>query len=662
MKKIKYIISFCIIFIGLLIIGESHIFYLDNFYTQYAYTTLYLQNDTTSEEMIGDILKSSTNNEVEVFTFTRTQPSSSLIEYNIYGTTGVEKCINKNSNIFKKKYTSLFLGNINFKFNDIKNISDIKNQHEYFVIGSKAKVHQFKMDLINKYAGNHPKQGYADKDSQRNTIGIWILMIGIILLISFYDVISQKKENVIRITMGERISKIIWENILLDSFVFIGCFILILSILSRYTYVFFYFKISIILFAILLCINGLLYLNLYFYDVKEVFSNGKTSKKLLSVNYGLKLVTTIITIFIISSNIVFISQSYSFYKQKSFFQDHSDYYHIKFMYKPTIKSNGSINDGFDDSINVEGEFYKEFFKEFNAISVKNISQIADINAISANRNAFDYLSSKINEFSNSNLDKDFYFILPYKMKGNSEIIDNLKYSIPFNDTDNFVSDYGVIYYHDNIEIIGIDEDYIYGSELVRNPVIIYNNMCVSQVKNQSVEKDIGSIDELYDVMYKISSDNDLKKFNKFITRHNLEGQIIQKTNALEKYENMWIVAKRILYINLVFSALVLLLEIIIISSIIRLEYKVNAIELSIKKVMGYSILEKNKKIIMMTVITTLSSILIAVIVNIIMETQKGYYLALGGISILILEIAIIIFYIRKIENSEIQKILKGGSL
>ncbi len=38
-------------FIGLLIIGESHIFYLDNFYTQYANTTLYLQNDTTSDEI-----------------------------------------------------------------------------------------------------------------------------------------------------------------------------------------------------------------------------------------------------------------------------------------------------------------------------------------------------------------------------------------------------------------------------------------------------------------------------------------------------------------------------------------------------------------------------------------------------------------------------------
>lgn len=180
--------------IGLLIIGESHIFYLDNFYTKYANTTLYLQSNTTSDEMIADIIDSAADNRVEVFTFIRSQPDSSLTEYDIYGTPGVEKSINQNSNIFKGKYTSLFLGNINFKFKDIGSIPDIKNQNEYYIIGSREKTNQFKMNLIDKYAGNHPKQGYPDRESEKNTIAIWILVISIILLFSFYDVVSQKKK------------------------------------------------------------------------------------------------------------------------------------------------------------------------------------------------------------------------------------------------------------------------------------------------------------------------------------------------------------------------------------------------------------------------------------------------------------------------------------
>lgn len=662
MKKIKYIISFCIIFIGLLIIGESHIFHLDNFYNQYSNTTLYLQNDITSDEMMADIANSAASNKVEVFTFIRSQQSSSLTEYEIYGTPGVEKYLNLNSNIFQKKYTSLFLGSINFKFNNINSIPNIKNQNEYYVIGSKESVYQFKMQLINKYAGNHPKQGYPDKEAQKNTIAIWILMVGIILLFSIYDVISQKKEDVIRMTMGERISRIIWQNIFLDSFSFIVSFILILSILDRYTYVLFNFKISIIAFSILLIINSLLYLNLYFFDLKEVFSNGKGSKKILSINYGIKLVTTIITIFVISSNIAFIFQSYTFYKQKSFFQDHSNYYNIKFTYETIRNSDDFINGKLDESANVQGVFYKEFFEEFNAIALKDISKIANIEAISANRNAFSYLSSKIEELNDLKLNKNFYFILPVSMKNNVEIVDNLKRSIPYNDTANFVNDYDVIYYHDNINIVGMDEDYIYGSNLVKNPAIIYNNMVINQVKSEKIMKSIGSLDDLYDVMYKISTEDEYSKLNKFMSKHNLEAENIQKINVLEKYENMWIVAKRILYINLVFSVLVLFLEIIIINSIIRLEYEVNAIELSIKKVLGYNILEKNRKIIIMTVITTISSILIAIIAAILMKTKEVYYLAFGGISILILELAVITFYIHKTENSKIQKILKGGNL
>jgi len=649
-------------FIGILIIGESHAFYLDNFYTQYSNTTLYLQLNTTSKEMITDISNSSTRNKVEVFTFIRTQPNISLTEYNIYGTQGVENLVNQNSNIFKRNYKSLFLGSINFKFNNIDDVPNIKNQTEYYVIGSKDNIKQFKMDLIDKYAGNHPKEGISNKESVKNIIAIWILIISIILLFSFYDVISQKKENLIRMTMGEKIGNIIWKNILLDTFVFMLSFILILFILFKYTFVFFDFKISLMLFIISLILNGLLYLSLYFLNVKEVFSNSKNSKNLLSINYGIKLITTIITIFIISSNIGFIYQSYTFYKQQTFFEDHSDYFHIKFMYYPINYSDGTSNDRIVESMTVQETFYKEFFKEFNTMAVKDISGIVNKGAISANKNSFNYLSTKIIKLNNFKLNKDFYFILPDKMKNDSKIVDVLKKSIPFNDDVNLSYNYDLIYYHENIDVVGMDEDEIYGSTLIKNPIIIYNNMSEALIKNQSIRRSIGSSDELYDVMYEISSATQLDKLNKFIKTHKLEGQFIQKINVLEKYENMWIIAKRILYINLIFSFLVLLLEIIIINSIITLEYKVNAIELSIKKVLGYNILQKNSKIVMMTVVTTILSIVIAVIVNIMMETKKGYYLVFGGISILILELSVILFYIRKIENSQVQKILKGRNL
>lgn len=656
MKRIKYIISFSIIFIGILIIGESHIFYLDNFYTQYDNTTLYLQINTTDEEMKRDIINSSKANNVDIFTLKRSQPSISLINYNIYGTSKVEDYINEKSNIFEGNYNSVFLGNISFEFNDFDTLEDMENQIDYYIIGSKDNIYKFKMDLIDKYAGNHPKNGYKDKESVRNTISIWILIISIILLMTIYDLISKKKENVLRITMGERIIRIFLENILLDSLFFILTYIGLLIILSKHTNVFFNFKISNIFFLILLFTNSLLYLNIYKYDVKEAFSNNQSSKNLLSFNYLFKLITSVITISIISSNIAFISQAYNFYKQKNFFENYSDYYYVKFTYKPTIKDDGSIYDVFEDSEMVQSEFYSKYFEEFNAISLK-YSNYSDIEYIYANRHSFDYLSREIKELNNINLNKDYYIILPEDIKDESETISEISNIIKFEESLNF--EYEVIYYKNNINLVGIDEDSKYGSNLIENPIILCNNMEVDKIKNISKKNYLGKGDFLYDVMYKISSAEELEKYNEFIKINNLEGHIIKKINVLEKYENNLLLNKRILYINSIFSFLFLVLEFIIINAIIKLEYRVNAIELSLKKIMGYSIFEKNKKIISMTIITTFLSVIISVIVSIIFETNQFYYLALGGISILFFELVTIIFYITNIESSNIQKILKG---
>ena len=69
MKRIKYIISIIIIVVGLIIIGESYIFHLRDFYTQFSNTTLYLQPNTENEEMKNDILDSAEKNGVEVFCY-----------------------------------------------------------------------------------------------------------------------------------------------------------------------------------------------------------------------------------------------------------------------------------------------------------------------------------------------------------------------------------------------------------------------------------------------------------------------------------------------------------------------------------------------------------------------------------------------------------------
>jgi putative ABC transport system permease protein len=660
LKKIKFIISFIVIMAALLIIGESHQLYLNNFNTAYSSTTMFLQENTTTDEMVEDILDSAKRNDVEVFALISNVRSTFLKENNIYGTDGVEQHINNDLNVFEKNYKSFLLGTTQVNFHDFRDIPNIANVNDYNVIGSKENVHQFKMDLIDKYAGNHPDDGYPDKDSFQLVFFIWLLVIIVILFLSFYDVILQKKENVIRISLGERIGAIIWKNIIFDTIAYVVIFLLLLLLLSRYTHVLFQLPISLAMIASLLVINAALYFNLYFYDLKQVFSNVRSSRKLLTMNYGLKLITVFLTVLIISGNIAAIMEGYKFYKQRPFFEAHADYYYTNLAYKRTINSDSNGESLIDKDQIMNETFYRSFFEKFDATTLVNFDHNHSNdygNVILANRNALDYLTTQITELRDTDLTKDIYYIMPKARSNDQDMITNLNSWIKTYEGEAYEFEYDVIYYEDDIEVISIDEFYLNGSDWIKNPILIYNHTDASTATYPINEKAF-KLTYQHDIMYKISE----PEFHAFVEEFDLTDQFISITNVWEKYEHQWNIVKRILYMNVILSVLVLMLELIIIHSIIRLEYEVNAIELSVKKIFGYSNWEKNKKILLMTIISTVISIIAAIIVGAITKVEEVYYIAAGGVFILILEAFVIFFNIRKIEESSIQKILKGGSL
>lgn len=657
MKRMKYTIFFCILFIGMMIIGESYIFKLDNFYAEYSNTSLYLQRETTEEEMKRDVLDSAGRNQVEVFAYIDTPASSFRKSIEIYGSKGVEPFINEHQNIKSGTYSSLFLGSLDFTFNDFNEIPDIGKVHQYYVIGEKDDVHQFKMELIDKYAGNHPKDGFPDKESKKNIISIWLLITAIALLLTFYDIVLQKKENLIRISMGERISWLVLKNITYDTAAYLGIFALTLLVLSKYTSVYFMFPLSLSMFGMLLLFNALLYVYLYFNNLKEVFSNVKGSKKLLALNYGLKLLTSVVTIMIISSNIGLIFESISLAKQKAFFEDYKDYYYTGMWHRPSETRNAGEDNVYDYNLN--NSFHERFFEEFDATMITNYTytnQSSD--HIVANNHAVPYLSEKIKELQGKPLDKDIYFLVPEDLRDDKEILEGLEADVRAYKGEDFTYTLEVIYYQDNAEVVSIDENLLYGSKIARKPVILLDNQKPYFKKVKDENDSFTGLGNEKNIMYKLNDE----KFAAFVKEHGMEGEIIYKNNVYENYMGKWTIAKRILYINFIFSALVLILEFIIITAIIKMEYEVNAIELSIKKVLGYSMAEKNRKIIFITIITTLLSILFAVFISIFYKLDEMSYLAAGGAAILVLEMAVIIFYIRRIEKAKIQSVLKGGNL
>lgn len=655
MKIIKCAVIFCFIFVALLAIGESYMFRLNNFYNEYPNTTIYPQKGISDAEMLHDVQEAATKNSVDFFVFEYSPLTIFYSKYTIYGTKDAEKSINEKSQIFEKRYSSLFLGDMSFEFKKIEELKKVGNIRNYYLIGNKNNIHQFKMDLINKYAGNHPKDGFIDNEQQNLTISIWVIIIFVIALMTIYDINLQKKEVMIKVSFGERISKIISGNILIDTIVILMIFSLQMLFLSQYTEVTPTLNISIKMLCILLVINSVLYFHFYFQNLKEAFSNGANLKRIFTVTYFLKSLSIILVVLILSSNFAVISQSLNLYKQKDFFENHADYYYIEFGYLPIENSDGSIDPKTDEDAIINEKFYRNFFNKFNPIVLSEYSMSFQYEIIQANRNSLNYLSEQISELGNNKLDKPFYFLIHNKLRNNPNILKDIERIFEGENINPSYGEYSIIYYEENIELIKMKKGDVYETKIVDNPIVFLNNYPANNIQ-EPIGTDFKSY--LLETMYK-PSDTELTRF---IKENQLTNQIFIKTNVYENYKQQLKKAMRILYINIAFSLLILFLEFLILSLVIRLEYNLHALEFSVKKILGHSMIEKNKRLIFLTIIITVMSTIISALVGWKFGlTEIRSVLAIGFI-ILLLELSAIFYCISKVERAQVPKILKGGNL
>lgn len=287
----------------------------------------------------------------------------------------------------------------------------------------------------------------------------------------------------------------------------------------------------------------------------------------------------IFVVLILSSNFAVISQSLNLYKQKDFFENHADYYYIEFGYLPIENSDGSIDPKTDEDAIINEKFYRNFFNKFNPIVLSEYSMSLQYEIIQANRNSLNYISEQISELGNNKLDKPFYFLIHNKLRNNPNILKDIERIFEGENINPSYGEYSIIYYEENIELIKMKKGDVYETKIVDNPIVFLNNFPANNIQ-EPIGTDFKSY--LLETMYK-PSDTELTRF---IKENQLTDQIFIKTNVYENYKQQLKKAMRILYINIAFSLLILFLEFLILSLVIRLEYNLHALEFSVKKFWG----------------------------------------------------------------------------
>lgn len=656
MQKIKILIFIVLLCIGFSFNGELYMLYLDNFQDSYYQANFCLDrpsSEVSDEEIIRDFVNAGEKYHVDFFLKDRKIQSATLTEITVYGTEGALRYL-QSQGIKEGKNKSLFFGKAVVHYELFEKTKDITKYDICYFIGGETKkknFNSFKAELIDQYGGGFPKQIGSDQETWFNLLSVWGIVFCLSIIMTFYGVVYQKKETMVRIILGENLNTLFARNIMIDTFSFLFLFLLIPRLLYGYSNVYFKLPFITLWFAIFLFINILINATILHVHFKKDLAGGNNGQVLLVSNYVLKVTTTILAIIILSSNLMIIIDAYNLFQQRGFFESHKEYSYYQLNYK----INNHLGKSDEDEIFMNQKFYEQF--QHRSLQYVDLTENYDspYPVLLSNRASMKEIKSiwpSIAKITPENEEK-VYLFLPSNLSTSSREYDiAMEIGHYFLDTE-----YGnieTIIYDTDISLIGIHRLNKYQMKQYKNPILLYNNTIFQA--NESLD----GYDPYYnyDTMYDISP----KEWEAFVQEFQLEDQIISKSNVLDVYEHSWSVAVRNMKLILILSAFILALEMTLIIFIIRLEYQFNAIELALKKVHGYSLFQRNKKIATVTILSSLVGILVARILIYALRMNGSYYSILVGLFLLALELCYIFIKAKRIEKSTIISVLKGEKI
>gem|GEM_PF-4307468 len=385
----------------------------------------------------------------------------------------------------------------------------------------------------------------------------------------------------------------------------------------------------------------MIYCAIFFTDFRKDISTNQSAKKTLKISYAYKIIAMIITLIVMSGNVILIWDAIDYHRQKNFFEQYGNYSYIQIN-----------SEEFNPDYILNRNIYMQHLETGANISLVDLtSWNLNIEYVFANSGAIDYLKKNIQGFDFSNLEKSVYIFMPEKYATNDEILQDAVELW----TSYYIGDEGFqfVEYSSNINIIAISNVGKITSRIKKNPIVIFNNLPAE------------SYNDFWNIGYIANSSMiniGESEWDMFLKDNNLEKEICYLTNSYGNYIYQWEFAQRKMFIGIVLVALLLLIDSMIIDSLLKYEYNVYAKEIILKAITGYPILQKHKKIFTITALSWFIGITASHMLLTVIQPSLRIYALLSGIAIVLIESLFIILYTNKMDNVNIQKVLKGGAL
>lgn len=651
MKKIKFIFIFFLILLSFIFGGEFFQYYLNTYTSQFNYIDISEDEINSQAEIQNKIAGLAEKYNVKVFKSERKSGPGRITYLTVYSTDEVFEKLKTNYSVAPYSYRALFSGTTKVDFADFKEKKLFSETERYYFIGEKGQIQSIRENIKNDCACSFIKNE-TEHAYPYLVLLIWAIIGALFLILTWLDIHFQKKENFVLISLGKPIRQIILKNVFIDCLVFTLIFAVLFALMSRFVYLGYEIKNIVLLCTTVLLLNSLLYLTLFKINYKEVLYGANLNERIISDGYVLKSISMILTVAVLSCNTMLVSANFKELKRIKTLRNVENY---SFLELNPISLLNLGEDYEETRYGLINSIYGELQNRGYAYSFCGLSGKNNYCIINSDSK---YLLNGFDFKTEPDGDSDFYVFCPEEIDFSKNTDKSVYDCIEMYFGSEKALSCEIITYSGNGELLTYDntEGLSLGAQNFKNPIIIYIN-------NPSLKLncDKSTLSTLFSKMlFNISNSeiSDICEKNQI----NEKGFYLQGAKLKEKISDYQAVLNRALLLNTVISAFLLLLELSIISVIINLEYKVSMTELAIKKVLGYSVFQKNRQIFLLNTYAALIAVVSCTVFCLMYKLAVWYTVIAVGTSVLCLEYIIIAVLITRFEKQNVAKILKGGCL
>lgn len=208
MRKVQIAVVVFLIFIGIIISGEIYIEYISDFEDMPAVS--FNSNNYNCKEMLNDLYNGAKEKGLLIGGISTQVDSIYTSRKSIYCDQEFKEYLEDNYYIKEGNQKALFSGKVIIKFDDFKDIPEermkaLVNPTKLYLVGSEEIISDFISEFSEKYPVYKPEFGAASRlrEAKTKLLLVWGLILVMIIIISYYVFQKEKKESVIRVTLGE---------------------------------------------------------------------------------------------------------------------------------------------------------------------------------------------------------------------------------------------------------------------------------------------------------------------------------------------------------------------------------------------------------------------------------------------------------------------------